>query len=179
MARIHAAVNRKRVKVYTVGHSSEDWETFVNKLKYHKIQLLVDVRSLPGSRKFPWFNQEYFEEHLPIPYHHMPELGGRRKNQKAGNINNGWENLSFRNYADYMQTDDFKSGLQLLYRMATKSRVTIMCAESCWWRCHRRIIADQLVHSGVRVYDIIGDKKKKHEISSFACCDRKILRYPG
>ena len=134
-------------------------------LEAESITQLVDVRSLPGSNKFPQFNQERLKislENYGIEYFYLKELGGRRKYNKQSH-NTIWYNKSFRAYADYMETNEFDAGLQKLKNLATEKPTVVMCAEAVWWRCHRSMIADALKVEGWKVEHIMGlDKTTDH-----------------
>jgi len=133
-------------KLWTIGHSTHPIEEFISILNAYDIKLLVDVRSLPGSNKFPQFNKENLEISLPkegISYKHLLILGSRRKVSKTSK-NTAWRNASFRGYADYMETDAFKKGILELKKLSENIKVASMCSEVLWWRCHRSMIADEL-----------------------------------
>lgn len=148
---------------YTIGHSNRPIKEFIDLLKEKDIKLLVDVRSLPGSSKYPQYNKENLSESLKefnIDYIHLSKLGGLRKSNKNidANINSYWKNKSFRNYANYAINDkDFKEGIQELIKLNDKL-CAIMCAEAVWWKCHRRIITDYLLSLNKEVYHIINTK---------------------
>jgi uncharacterized protein (DUF488 family) len=111
---------------------------FVGLLHHYSIQLLVDVRSFPGSRKYPQFNKEALELAIPengIEYIHMKELGGRRK-VDPNSKNTAWRHEAFRGYADYMETEAFQKGIEELEALASKKATAYMCSEAVWWRCH-------------------------------------------
>lgn len=150
-------------EIWTIGHSTHTLEEFMELLHTYKINLLIDVRSLPGSNKFPQFNKENLEISLPkegITYKHLLILGGRRKVSKTSK-NTAWHNASFRGYADYMETDAFKEGIEELEKFAENKRVAIMCAEALWWRCHRSMIADYLKVEGWTVIHILSNTKSQ------------------
>jgi len=170
--------------IYTLGHSSRSLEELLEILSAWKIRLLVDVRSLPGSRKFPQFNREALEAALPqkgIDYLHLKSLGGLRKKQTGESINQGWENAAFRNYADYMQTAEFEAGLTELIGAAEHELSAIMCAEAVPWRCHRQLIADALV--GLRQVDVFhilsATKGQEHKLTGFAKIEDGRVTYPS
>jgi uncharacterized protein (DUF488 family) len=122
--------------VWTIGHSTRSAVEFSDILLAHKLEALVDVRSFPGSRRYPQFNKEVLAESLEkigITYRHLPSLGGRRK-PNAVSTNSAWKNVSFRGYADHMESCDFKKGINELVELAGKNRTTVMCAEAVWWR---------------------------------------------
>ncbi len=147
--------------IYTIGHSTHSMETFVAMLKSFNIQTVVDIRSLPGSRKFPQFDKENMEIVLPeigIEYIHLKELGGRRKVKKDSH-NTRWRNDSFKGYADYMETEDFKKAILHLENIAKKGTTAYMCAEAVWWRCHRSMVSDYLKAKGWNVLHIMNVNK--------------------
>lgn len=147
--------------IYTIGHSTRSIEFFVELLLFYKIQVLVDVRAYPGSKRYPHFNKENLEKDLPksgIRYVHMPELGGRRK-PLPDSKNEVWKNPMFRGYADYMETEEFKAAIEKLKDTAGKETTCIMCSEAVWWRCHRSLIADYLKKDGWEVLHIMEKNK--------------------
>jgi len=147
--------------VYTVGHSNHSIEEFIAILKSFNIELLVDVRSLPGSRRYPHFNKEQLSIALQksgIDYIHMKSLGGRRKMRKDSK-NNRWRNESFRGYADYMETEEFKNAVSELETYALKVPTAYMCSEAVWWSCHRSMISDYLKAAGWTVLHIMAEGK--------------------
>ncbi|MCK9480293.1 MAG: DUF488 domain-containing protein [Bacteroidia bacterium] len=147
--------------IYTVGHSTHSIDELFIMLQSVGIETLVDIRSLPGSRKFPWFDKENLEVVLPqhgIAYLHLSALGGRRKVKKDSH-NTRWHHKAFRGYADYMETPEFVNGIQELEEIASKSKVAIMCAEAVWWRCHRSMVSDYLKAKGWEVLHIMNKNK--------------------
>lgn len=145
------------ITIFTIGHSNRDVIEFIELLKSNEVDVLLDVRKLPGSAKYPHFNQDALSISLrsaDILYVHVKELGGRRKPNKDS-INTIWENRSFQAYADYMNTDEFRNGIDILLEYATKQRAAIMCSEAVWWRCHRALIADYLKSIGINVHHIM------------------------
>ena len=151
--------------ICTIGHSTRDLDEFIAMLQSFDIETLVDVRSFPGSRKYPQFNKENLEESIPqsgINYLHLLGLGGRRKVNKNSK-NTRWQNASFRAYADYMETEDFEKAVTGLEEIAKSSRTAIMCSEAVWWRCHRSMISDYLKAKGWTVLHIMGlNKSEEH-----------------
>ncbi|HEY3132221.1 MAG TPA: DUF488 domain-containing protein [Acidobacteriota bacterium] len=171
-------------EVFTIGHSTRPAEAFFALLRSHSIVNLVDVRSFPGSRKYPQYNQEKLSSSLStegISYHHLKSLGGFRKPRKSSSANDGWKNEGFRGYADYMETAEFHAGLEELLRIASSGPTAIMCAEATPWRCHRQLIADALVGlKKLRVTHIIGSgKTQEHHLTPFARVEGERLEYPG
>jgi uncharacterized protein (DUF488 family) len=158
------------LKIWTVGHSTRELADFADLLRSNEIQLIVDVRSLPGSRKFPHFNAEMLGPELRetgIDYIPMKSLGGRRKT-RPDSPNTVWRNASFRGYADYMETPEFEEGIQDLLEIAARKRTAIMCAEAVWWRCHRSMIADFLKFAGITVEHIMDGKNVVHRFTKAA-----------
>lgn len=169
-------------EIWTIGHSTHPLEVFVETLTSFNIEVLVDVRSFPGSRRYPHFNQEGLKLSLPaagIEYRHFPDLGGRRRARPDSN-NMAWRNKTFRGYADYMESPEFGVGMMRLQALAGKSRTAIMCAEAVWWRCHRSLIADYLKARGVRVNHIMAmGKSEIHPFTSAARIVNGELSYRG
>ena len=170
------------MKIWTVGHSTRSGEEFVQILLAHEVEVLVDVRTFPGSRRYPQFNRDALAENLAlqkIRYHHEPRLGGRRK-PRADSHNSAWRNEQFRGYADHMETEEFKRGVQELLELAAEKRVAIMCAEAVWWRCHRSLISDYLKAKGHEVIHILDEKKtEEHPFTSAARIIDGDLSYRG
>lgn len=169
--------------IYTVGHSTHSAEEFIEMLKAHSIELVVDVRTVPKSRHVPHFNTDALAKTLRsagIDYTHMKQLGGLRHARKDS-PNPGWRNESFRGYADYMQTDEFAMALDVLIAIAGQHRTAIMCAEAVPWRCHRSLIADALVElRGCKVFNIMSaSKANEHMPTKFAKKRRGKLVYPS
>lgn len=173
------------MQLFTIGHSTRTFEEFYRLLKEHAIQILVDVRSLPGSKRSPQFNRENLQKSLEekgIKYVWLGEqLGGyRKKGLGEESPNKAWSDESFRNYADHTLTREFERGIEKLLSLAEKQRVTIMCAEKLYWQCHRRIISDYLTVKGYQISHIV-DKEKaiEHELPSFAKIKGGELTYPN
>jgi uncharacterized protein (DUF488 family) len=168
--------------LWTVGHSTHSIEELIGALKSFQITLLADVRSFPSSRRYPHFNKERLRESVAtvgIDYVHVSELGGRRR-ARADSHNLAWRNESFRGYADYMETEDFRNGIKRLLDFAGARRTAIMCAEAVWWRCHRSLISDYLKAKGVEVTHIItADKSGPHPFTSAARIVNGELSYRG
>jgi uncharacterized protein (DUF488 family) len=134
-------------RIRTVGHGTLPEEGFVTLARQAGLAAIVDVRRYPGSRRHPHFASEAMATWLPehgIAYTWMPALGGRRK-PDPGSPNTGLRNEQFRAYADHMATDEFRTGVDALLAFAGGREVAVMCAESVWWRCHRRLLSDHLV----------------------------------
>ncbi|MGI8951018.1 MAG: DUF488 domain-containing protein [Chitinophagaceae bacterium] len=147
--------------IYTIGHSTKSLEDFIQILQSFHIQLLADIRRFPGSRKFPHFNKDFLSASLKnsgINYIHLEELGGRRK-PLVNSQNNAWRNASFRGYADYMQTNEFKKAVEQLEKLAQQQLTCYMCSEAVWWRCHRSMVSDYLKTKGWIVMHIMNKEK--------------------
>ncbi len=170
------------VTVFTIGHSTRSLEEFPAILKSFSIELAVDVRTLPGSKRCPRFNGESVAPALAAPgigYVHEKGLGGLRRARKDS-TNGRWRNASFRGYADYMQTPEFAANLAQIVELAHEKRLVLMCAEAVPWRCHRSLIGDALSVRGVAVQDIFSQgNSKPHELTSFAMLDGQRVYYPG
>jgi len=168
--------------IYTIGHSSHDKKKFIEMLKAHKIRLLIDVRTIPKSRKVPQFNGDVLEEYLrknKILYVHMPQLGGLR-HYSGDSLNTGWRNLGFRGFADYMQDNEFWRGIEDLMTYAKENDAAIMCAEALPWRCHRSLIADALLSKGAKVVHILSTTKLlEHKMTEFAKISNGRIFYPA
>lgn len=152
----------RRNPVFTIGHSNRSVAELIALLGEAAADLLADVRAFPRSRANPQFNGPSLQEDLGaagIAYRYMPSLGGRRHGRKESSPNMLWRNESFRAYADYAGTAEFRAGLEVLCTLAGEHRCAIMCAEAVWWRCHRRIIADYLLAAGFEVVHILGPGK--------------------
>jgi uncharacterized protein (DUF488 family) len=167
--------------ISTVGHSTHPIEEFIHILQAYGIRSLVDVRTIPRSRRNPQFNRESLSASLQtagIEYRHLPGLGGLRHPRKDS-TNIGWRNASFRGYADYMQTPEFAENLVHLMELAASAPTAIMCAEAVPWRCHRSLIADALVARGVPVMEILSAAKSQpHATTPFAKVDGEQVTYP-
>ena len=171
------------VTIFTIGHSTRPIGEFIELLLTQGIKLLADVRTAPRSRHNPQFNSEALAATLGsqgIDYVHMPALGGLR-HAKKDSLNRGWENASFRGFADYMQTAEFEAGLDDLIARAKERTTVILCAEAVPWRCHRSLIADALLVRGVTVMDIMGKNNlREHSLTPWAKVDDgKRVTYPG
>lgn len=160
-------MNDKRI--WTIGHSTHTLDEFMAMLKSFQIEVVADIRSFPGSRRYPHFNKESLAESLPengIAYRHFRNLGGRRKT-KTDSHNTGWRLAAFRGYADYMETDNFESAIKELEHLADEKRVAYMCAEAVWWRCHRSLVSDYLKHQNWTVIHIMNvGKGEEHPYTS-------------
>lgn len=173
--------NKQPPVVYTIGHSTRLLKDFIAMLKKYNVRKLIDVRTVPRSRHNPQFNKESLPGDLSeagISYLHMPGLGGLRHPMKDS-PNMGWRNASFRGFADYMQTEDFKKSIDKLINIAKKKQVALMCAESVSWRCHRSLIADALQVRDVQVKHIMSQKScKNHVLTPWIKVHGAQITYP-
>ena len=166
-------------RIYTIGHSTRSAEELVRLLREHGVTRLADVRRYPGSRRHPQFSRESLEATLPhhaITYVHFEDLGGRRRPLK-GSPNAAWENEQFRGYADYMATTEFHAAVDRL--LASDDPTAVMCAEAVPWRCHRNLLADELVRRGVEVIHILAaGSAQPHAVNRMARIERDRVTYP-
>ena len=173
--------NGRPAAIFTIGHSTRSIGDFVSLLKFNNVSMLVDVRTIPKSLHNPQFNKDVLPESLvkeDIGYIHLLELGGLRHARKDS-VNTGWRNSSFRGFADYMQTDEFKVGISRLVNLAGDHVPAIMCAEAVPWRCHRTLIADALLVRGFEVKEIIRlNNVRVHTLTKWAKVDGYEITYP-
>jgi uncharacterized protein (DUF488 family) len=172
---------KKMEAVYTIGHSNRPIDEFIELLREHGIERVLDIRTVPKSRHNPQFGQDQLPASLAqagIGYEYIRELGGLRKARKD-TPNGAWRNASFRGYADHMQTGEFKEHVDLVARMADTTRCALMCAEAVPWRCHRSMVADALAVRGVPVEHIINPgKTRPHTLTPFAQVAGTDILYP-
>ena len=151
-------------RIWTIGHSTRSIDDFVDALAAHGIRQVADVRLLPGSKRYPHFNNDALAASLTgagIGYEHFRELGGRRK-PRPDSPHTAWRNDAFRGYADHMDSADFRAGIErLLASSASLGPTAIMCAEAVWWRCHRALVSDYLKARGTEVLHIVDAKKSE------------------
>ena len=170
----------KHSQIWTIGHSTRNIEEFISILKLFQMKCVADVRSFPGSRKFPHFNKENLEIILPkhnIQYVHMKNLGGRRKSNPYS-TNTSCRNLSFRAYADYIETETFQNGITELEKIALTQNTVYVCSEAVWWRCHRSLISDYLKSIGWNVLHIMDvNKIEDHQYTKPAKIINNKLSY--
>lgn len=171
---------------YTLGHSTRESDELVSLIHHYGVELLVDVRAFPRSRRNPQFNKErlrYFLSPYGIAYKWMGKrLGGYRKKSEGlgkNSPNKGWKTEGFRVYADYMLTSRFQEAARKLMELVMEKRLALMCAEKLYWRCHRRLISDYLVSQGYEVWHIVNqDQLQKHHMTKFAKIKNRTLIYP-
>lgn len=168
--------------IYTIGHSTRTLEEFVALLEAHGVRKLVDVRTIPKSRRYPHFAGEALKGSLAeegIEYHWLKALGGLRK-PRPDSPNGAWRNRSFRGYADHMQTEEFDDAIEELIELGSGNDAAIMCSEAVPWRCHRSLVGDALLARGVRVLDIMSETKApEHELTPFARVEGTRVTYPS
>jgi uncharacterized protein (DUF488 family) len=169
------------MEIWTIGHSNRSLEEFLALLQAHRIELLVDIRTVPRSGHNPQFSRDSLQKALPsagIRYVHMAALGGLR-HPRRDSVNLAWRNASFRGYADYMQTAEFEKALDELLALASERRTAVMCAEAVPWRCHRSLIGDALLVRGVAVEDILSaTSARPHTLTPFAVVAGTRITYP-
>jgi uncharacterized protein (DUF488 family) len=166
--------------IWTIGHSTRAIEEFLSLLAESHIEAIADVRSFPGSRRYPQYGREALAATLAahaIGYHWLPALGGRRR-ASPDSPNTAWRNASFRGYADHMSSTEFAQGVAELLEVSNKARTAIMCSEALWWRCHRSMIADALCVRGIKVVHILDAKHSVvHPMTSPARIVGGVLSY--
>ena len=169
--------------VYSMGFSNRSWDDTTAILRKFEIHRLVDIRTLPGSKHTPQFNQEHLQEALPkagIQYVHMKSLGGLRKPLKNSSTNAAWQNDSFRGYADYMQSSQFETALENLIRLFKETTTVYVCTEVLFWRCHRQLVSDALSVRGYRVGHIFNiEKAEQHKLTEFLRAEGTRVTYPS
>ena len=167
--------------IHTIGHSTRTIEGFVALLKSHKIEMLVDVRRWPASRRYPHFRRESLADTLgreQIDYIWREDLGGFRK-PSAESQNTAWQVSAFRAYADFMLTPGFEKIMHEMAQLVANKRITIMCAEAVPWRCHRRLLADAFLVRGLSVGHILDDGCHEHHLPPFAIQNGTQILYPA
>jgi uncharacterized protein (DUF488 family) len=172
-------------QVFTIGHSNLPLDQFLGLLAQHRIEALADIRRFPSSRMFPHFNQENLSAALKdagMEYDWLEALGGRRQKKKGDSVspNDGLQNESFRNYADYMLTEPFREAVVKLLEITDLKRTALMCAESVYWRCHRRLVSDFLLANDVTVQHIFpSGELRPHQPTPGAKIDAGQVTYPA
>ncbi len=168
--------------ILTIGHSTRTIEEFIHLVQVHGVSIVVDVRTVPGSRRNPKFNKAALAQSLKgvgLGYVHAPGPGAF-VTRSANHPMMGWRIASFRGYADYMQTPEFEQSLEEVIDLGTRERIVLMCAEAVSWRCHRSLIADALLVRGIRAEDVMSATRRQvHELTSFAQVRGTAIRYPA
>ena len=163
-------------RIYTIGHSTRTLDELVALLRDHGVTRLADVRRYPGSRRLPHFSRESLEQSLPLHYEHFADLGGRRTPSKQS-PNGAWENPQFRGYADHMSSEIFQRAVDRL--LESEEQTAVMCAEAVPWRCHRNLLADELVRRNIEVLHIINPgQAQPHKLSKMARIEGNRVIYP-
>jgi uncharacterized protein (DUF488 family) len=169
------------ITLFTIGHSTRAIDEFIALLEAHGVRMVVDVRTVPRSRRNPQFGIDVLPASLAaagIGYKHMESLGGLRRPQRDS-PNAGWRNASFRGFADYMQTVEFEAAVEELMATAYEQPTAVMCAEAVPWRCHRSLIADALSARGASVRHIMSrEKAEPHRVTPFARVEETRITYP-
>lgn len=184
---IHSKPNgviQMSLPIFTIGHSTHPLDQFVDLLQQHGIEALVDIRRFPGSKRFPHFKRDNLAAELPkagFEYHWIEALGGRRKKETGGPSHNlALRNESFRNYADYMESEEFQKAIVQLLEIAQTKRTAYMCAEGLYWQCHRRLVSDFLLTKGITVEHIMPDGKLTlHKLTDGGRIKDGQLTYPA
>jgi uncharacterized protein (DUF488 family) len=173
---------RAPLTIYTIGHSTRPIDEFLDLLRSHGIRQIIDIRTIPKSRRNPQFNTESLAASLRgvgMEYVHLRELGGLR-HPRRDSINIGWRNAGFRGFADYMQTAAFATAIDGAIQLAETAPSALMCAEAVPWRCHRSLVADALVVRGIRVFEIVTSAApKEHTLTPFAAVRGTQVTYPA
>lgn len=176
------ARSAERPIIFTIGHSTREFDEVVAMLQRNGVTRLVDIRSFPSSRTFPQWNGEAIEAALPagIVYRWLRELGGRRHTRAGVASRNGWWRVkAFRDYADYMASEPFAAGLAQLLDEAARGVPAIMCSEAVPWRCHRRLVTDAALAAGVEVTHIMStDRTERAQLTPAARIENGVLFYP-
>lgn len=171
------------LRIFTIGHSTRSAEEFRGLLQEFAIGRLVDIRQYPGSRRVPQFNRESLKttlEEAGIAYEWLVSLGGRRRSGRGTSPNQGLRNESFRSYADYMATPEFRTGIEQLIEWARRAPTAMMCAEAVYWRCHRRLVSDYLIARGIEVFHIMGPGQlRAHALTDGAVINGGTVTYPA
>ncbi len=170
--------------LFSIGHSTHPLDRFVALLSGHGVDVLADIRRFPGSRKFPQFNQDNLKHGVTaasIEYRWFEALGGRRPKQRDGPpANLGLRNESFRNYADYMRTDEFHAGIAHLLEIAERKPTALMCSEGLFWQCHRRLVSDFLLSRAITVQHIMpSGELRPHTLTEGAKICGLEVTYPA
>lgn len=169
------------ISLFTIGHSTRSIDEFLELLRLNGIQHLVDIRTIPRSRRNPQYNGDALAARLRtagIAYTHLKALGGLRHPRKDS-VNLAWRNTSFRGYADYMQMPEFEDAILQVIRLAKEKPTALMCAEAVPWRCHRSLVADALIVRAIEVREIIGSAPPQlHRLTEFAHVCGTRVTYP-
>jgi uncharacterized protein (DUF488 family) len=175
------AHQKQKIVVFTIGHSTRPIEEFIGLLESNGVRRLIDIRTIPKSRRNPQFSADNLAASLhaaQIGYIHLKALGGLR-HPRSDSVNTGWRNATFRGYADYMQTNEFEAALDRAIALAQQEPTALMCAEAVPWRCHRSLVSDALVVRGVEVLEIVNESAPhEHKLTPFARVEGVRITYP-
>ena len=172
-----------KAPIYTVGHGTRSTDELTAVLASAGVGRLIDVRRFPGSRRHPHFAREALERSLlahGVDYEWRgEELGGRRTSSNQPSRHAAWRSSGFQAYADYMDTEEFRRALDELIADARTGRtLAIMCAETLWWKCHRRLISDSLVARGLTVVHLIdAANQQQHQLHPAARVENESVVY--
>jgi uncharacterized protein (DUF488 family) len=179
MSRVFANMSDQKT-IWTIGHSTRTFDEFVSMLTSFQIHHVIDIRRFPGSKRFPIYGKDFLApalSRLGIQYTHMEALGGRR-NPRPDSLNTAWRVKGFRGYADYMESDEFKTAIIKLEKPALQEHCVMMCSEAVWWSCHRSLVSDYLKVKGWEVLHIMTkDKAQLHPYTKAATIVNGILTY--
>jgi len=171
----------KAIVAFTIGHSTRPIEEFIELLLSNGVRQLIDIRTIPKSRRNPQFNTDNLAASLHaagIAYIHLKALGGLRQ-PRRDSLNTAWRNAGFRGYADYMQTPEFEAALDRAIGLAGREPTALMCAEAVPWRCHRSLVSDALVVRGIEVREIVSSSAPNpHALTRFAQVTGTRITYP-
>ena len=166
-----------------MGFSNRTWDETLEILEAFRIERLIDIRTLPGSKHTPQFNLEHLRQTLPrvgVEYTHLKSLGGLRKPRKDSTLNAAWENSGFRGYADYMQTSEFEEALNQLITLLKEKTTVYCCTEAVFWRCHRQLVSDALLVRGFQTGHIFSvSKVEAHKLTKFVKAEGVRVTYPS
>jgi uncharacterized protein (DUF488 family) len=168
--------------IFTIGHSTRTFNQFLELLQAHGIERVLDIRTIPRSRRNPQYSLDTLGPALEaagINYVHLKKLGGLRR-PKPDSKNVGWRNASFRGYADYMATPEFEIALSRAIELSQVEPSALMCAEAVPWRCHRSLVADALTARKFAVKHIMSANiANEHELTPFAQVRGQTVTYPS
>ena len=170
------------MRIFTIGHGTRPIEELVAILREPSVATLADVRTFPGSRRHPQFGQAALRASLAeadIAYVHLPGLGGRR-DPRPDSPHTALRVDAFRGYADHMASAEFADALARLEELARAAPTAYLCAETLWWRCHRRMLSDVLTVRGWEVIHLLAPGKSgPHRLWDVARVAGGTLVYDG
>jgi uncharacterized protein (DUF488 family) len=170
------------MRIWSVGHGARSLDEFFTVVAEASIDVIADIRSFPGSRRHPHFGAKALAASLAergITYDHLRGLGGRRA-PRADSPHGALRVAAFRGYAEHMTSEEFHRDYERLREIATHRRTAFMCAETLWWRCHRRMLADRLAVDGWDVTHLLDvGKSAPHALWDVARIVDGALVYDG